>query len=232
MTGCRLWSSWRGTPPAADIDEARWVVADVESSGLDPARDRLLAIAAVAVHFDDAARPGGAGRLPRPRIVLGDSLELRLRQPEAALDRPDKVNILVHGIGVGAQRSGTEPGEALAAWARFIGRSPLVGFHSDFDRRLIDSAGRRQGGSRSTHPWLDLEPLAAVLHDDPRHHPLDHWLQQQGIACLARHQAAADALATAELLLTLWPAVRRRCDGRFRSVEDLARGHRFLAGRG
>ena len=141
-------------------------------------------------------------------------------------------NMLLGQSAPSSALSGLDPAKACEVFRDYIGRSPLVGFHSDFDRRLIDSAGRRQGGSWSAHPWLDLEPLAAVLHDDPRHHPLDHWLQQQGIACLARHQAAADALATAELLLTLWPAVRRRCDGRFRSVEDLARGHRFLAGRG
>ena len=34
----RLWSS-----PVA-LDERRWVVLDVETSGLDPARDRLLAL--------------------------------------------------------------------------------------------------------------------------------------------------------------------------------------------
>ena len=31
------------------LDDSRWVVLDVESSGLDPRRDRLLAVAAVAV---------------------------------------------------------------------------------------------------------------------------------------------------------------------------------------
>ena len=44
----------------------RWVVLDVESSGLDPARDRLLAIAAVAVEV----APG------RPHIACADSFEV------------------------------------------------------------------------------------------------------------------------------------------------------------
>jgi DNA polymerase-3 subunit epsilon len=32
---------------------------------------------------------------------------------------PDKANILLHGIGVGAQRAGMPPAEALAAFARY-----------------------------------------------------------------------------------------------------------------
>lgn len=231
MFGQGLWRSLRRAPQEMVVDEARWVVVDVESSGLDPRRDRLLSIAAIAVHFDTAAPPGGSAGPVRPRIMLSDSLELRLRQPDALLARPDKANVLVHGIGVGAQRTGTEPGEALAAWGHFIGRSPLVGFHSDFDRVLIERACQAQSLIPPPNPWLDLEPLAAVLHDDPRRHSLDHWLRHQGITCLARHRAAADALATAELLLKLWPRLSPRVEGRFAAVQDLASGHRFLPGR-
>ena len=35
--------------PAQDLDDTRWVVLDVESSGLNVSSDRLLAIAAIAV---------------------------------------------------------------------------------------------------------------------------------------------------------------------------------------
>jgi DNA polymerase-3 subunit epsilon len=55
---------WLRGRPAFVADEARWVMLDVETSGLDAARDQLLAIAAIAMEVDwaqpDAA--GGAGR--------------------------------------------------------------------------------------------------------------------------------------------------------------------------
>ncbi|HSV71108.1 MAG TPA: 3'-5' exonuclease [Methylibium sp.] len=216
----RLRSLWSG-PGSGEIDDARWVVVDVESSGLDASRDRLLAIAAVALHFDAARR--------RPRIVLADGFEVVLRQDDA--EPVDKANILLHGIGVGAQRAGVDPPVALARWRDWLGRSPLVAYHGAFDATLIGRAARAQLRADLPNPWLDLAPLAAVLHADPQRRGLDHWLQRHGIACLGRHAAAADALATAELLLALWPALRGRCDGSFAAVEDLSQGQRFLPGR-
>lgn len=181
--------------PAPVLDEQRWVVLDVESSGLRPLTDRLLAIAAIAVRMT----PG------RALIELGDSFEVVLRQPAATV--ADKSNILLHGIGLGAQRAGIEPAQALAAFEKFAGASPLVAFHAAFDRTLIERACVQHLGRRAAHAWLDLEPLAAVLHPLVRARSLDEWMAHFDITCAVRHQAAADALATAELLLKLWPAV-------------------------
>jgi DNA polymerase-3 subunit epsilon len=215
----RLQALWSG-PVLDGIDDDRWVVVDVESSGLDAEHDRLLAIAAIALRFD-ARR--------RPRIVLGDGFEVVLKQDGAA--PVDKANILLHGIGVGAQRAGVAPAVALAAWRGWLGRSPLLAYHAAFDATLIGRAAREHLGADLPNPWLDLEPLAAVVHADPQRRSLDHWLQRHGIACLARHNAAADTLATAQLLLALWPDVARRCGGGFAAVADLAEGQRFLPGR-
>jgi len=215
---------WPGRrKPATDASARRWLVVDVESSGLDAARDRLLAIAAVAVHFDEDFR--------QPRIELADSFEVFIAQPADSIREVDKHNILIHGIGVGAQRAGEDPRTALSAWLTFAGTSPLVAYHSAFDETMINRAMQRVCGRKPPNSWLDLEPLAAVLHEDPRRRALDHWLARHHIDCLLRHQAAADTLATAQLLLSLWPPLRQRVDGRFERVVDLAASHRFLPGR-
>jgi DNA polymerase III subunit epsilon len=177
----------------------RWVVLDVEASGLDARRDRLLVIAAVALRIEDGAAPA---------IDLADSFEVVLRQPEVA---PDKANILLHGIGVGAQREGQEPAVALEAFARWLADAPLVAFHSAFDETLIRRAMQSALGRRLANPWLDLAPVAAALHPGAKARALDDWLQYFAIPCAQRHQAAADTLATAELLLRLWPAIRTEC---------------------
>jgi DNA polymerase-3 subunit epsilon len=225
----RLWSAGSGSKRLASVPD-RWVLVDVESSGLDARRDRLLAIAACAVHFEQAhADPRARAR---PHIVLTDSFEAVLRQDESKVQAVDKQNILIHGIGVGTQRTGVDPTAALSAWRDYVGHSPLVAYHSDFDQTMIDRACRQHLGEVIRNPWLDLEPLAAVLHQDPRRWPLDHWLDRYQIRCLTRHQAAADTLATAQLLLRLWPMVPelvRRAG--FEGVRDHAAGHRFIAGR-
>jgi DNA polymerase-3 subunit epsilon len=213
----RWWPGARGaqvqTPP-------RWVVLDVESSGLDPARDCLLAIAAVAV----AVAPG------RPHIACGDSFEVLLGHPAAqAAGAPvDKANILVHGLGVGAQARGTPPVQALQAFEAWVAGAPCVGFHVDFDRVLIERAFRQHLGRVPGWQWLDLEPLAALSRPGAPRRALDDWLADYGIPCAARHQAAADALATAELLLRLWPFLSRERATTFEACRRLAARRRWL----
>jgi DNA polymerase III subunit epsilon len=209
-------SAWWRRGAATAADDARWVLLDVESSGLDPTRDRLLAIAAIAL-----TRQAGA-----PRLALGDSFEVLLRQPDAPVD---KANILVHGIGVGAQRGGAEPAQALAAFERWVGRSPLLGFHVAFDEALIQRAMRATLGRALANPWIDLADVARVVRPDVTGRSLDEWMDALGVRCAVRHQAAADTLATAELLLKLWPQVLAQRQGDdWRALSRLAAQRRWL----
>jgi DNA polymerase-3 subunit epsilon len=209
---------WRAPP----VDDNRWVVLDVESSGLDPARDDLLAIAALALRFADGT----------PRLCLADSFEVVLRRDRAQVD---KANILVHGIGVGAQRSGVEPAPALRAFGQWLGTSPLIAFHSAFDETLIQRAMHAVLGQRLRNPWVDLAQLAEVAAPKVRAKSLDEWLVQYSITCAVRHQAAADTLATAELLLRLWPALRpqlpKAAPPGFAALRRLADQRRWLNAR-
>jgi DNA polymerase-3 subunit epsilon len=202
---------------AARPDPRRWIVLDVEASGLDAARDRLLAIAAVALQVE----PGQT-----PRIGLGDSFEVVLRHDDAPVD---KANILLHGIGVGAQREGADTPAALAAFERWVGAAPLIGFHVAFDRTLIQRAMQGALGRVLPNPWLDLEPVAAVLRPDVPARSLDEWLAALDVRCAVRHQAAADALATAELLQRLWPAIAATGASDFAALQRLAGQRRWLA---
>lgn len=207
------WQRWTGRGSAP----ARWIVLDVESSGLDPHHDRLLAIAALAVDT------GGV----RPLLCPGDSFEVVLRHQ---VEQADKANILVHGIGVGAQRGGVEPAQALAAFEAFVGDSPLVGFHAAFDRVLIERHQRAVSGRRLRNPWLDLADLAPVLCPAVRAHALDEWLAHFGITVAVRHQAASDTWATAELLQRLWPLARAQGAGtELSALARLAASRRWLS---
>ncbi|NJM31985.1 MAG: 3'-5' exonuclease [Limnobacter sp.] len=200
----------------------RWVIVDVESSGLNPNKDRLLSIAACAVRFDVQGKPV---------VAMSDSFEVVIRQPENPQQAVDKNNILIHGIGLGAQRTGVHAQEALLAFLEYVGNSPLLAFHSWFDEILINRALKKELGRLTHKHWLDLEHLAAVLHQENHQLPLDIWMQRYDITCQARHQAAADVLATAQLFLKLWPLLVRRKARDWKSLKRIAAALVTLPGR-
>jgi DNA polymerase-3 subunit epsilon len=161
-----------------------FVVADVETSGLNPFRDRLLSIGAVIV------RDG--------RIDLGHAFESVLRQPAPS----DEHNILVHGIDGTTQMGGQDPVEVLAAFLAFAGCAPVVGYHVDFDRIMIERAMRRVLRIRPHNDWIDLAQVLPALFPERARmgRGLDYWAALFGIENPARHNALADAFATAQLL--------------------------------
>lgn len=189
----RRWSAlpeFDGKRPAGG---GRWVVVDVESSGLDPLRDRLIAIGALAV-VDGA-------------VDLADSFEVVLRQEEAS----STPNIEVHGIGGAEQRGGEDSPRALADFLTFIGKDPLVAFHAPFDEAMLQRAISATLGVSFKRPWLDLADVAPLAWPPASRKPrgLDAWLAHFGIPIAHRHRAIADCLATAQLLLRTLPEAPR-----------------------
>ncbi len=203
--------AWKALP-AADADQSvatgRFVVVDVESSGLDPRRDQLIAIGAVAV-VDS-------------QIRIQDSFEIVLQQAQASA----RDNILIHGIGGTVQREGVPPDEALITFLEFVGKDPLIAFHVAFDQKMINRALKACLGLRLEHPWLDLAFLAPALEPRIARHTrtLDDWMARFGIGNYARHSALADALATAELFLALRPLLAARKATSFRDMKMLEAG--------
>lgn len=185
-----LWRALVGGTrrPATRANAQRWVVVDTETSGLDPLRDRLISIGAVAV--DDGA------------IALDDSFEVVLRGEASG----DAANIAIHGLGRDAQAAGMPAKAAIEAFCDWVGDAPCVGYHANFDREVLRRAFADAGVAGVDRPWLDLAPLATALLPGAQRRAdasLDDWLAAFGIECEFRHNAASDALATAELLLRL-----------------------------
>lgn len=217
--GARALEAWSGLRPQDErlpFEATRFCVVDTETSGLDPRRDDLLAVGAVEVL-------GGA---------LGASFETELRP--ARVSAPD--NVLIHGIGHDRQRGAREPAEALVEFLAFAGRPVFVAHHAAFDAAVVSRALRSHLGVRLPGEWLDPGLLLPELVRDgaPRGRDLDPWLERFGIACVARHSAAADAHATAQLLLVILARARvqgitdvhglRRVQQRARSRDGEAAG--------
>lgn len=201
-----LQSLFKGKRP----EVRRWIVLDVETSGLNTHSDRLLAIAAVALDVSPD--------FERIAIVIGDSYEAVLKQ-----DLPSsKDNILIHRIGEQAQADGRPPIEVLEEFRAWLGDCPLLAFHSAFDEAMLNRAYELAGLKPLQNEWLDIEPLAKITGVNPSLRALDDWLGHFGIECAVRHQAAADTFATAELLMRLWPYLKREA-GSWSSLRNIAR---------
>lgn len=191
-------------------------MVDVESSGLDTASDALLAVAAVAVRVD---WPNG-----RLAINPADSFEALLYQPDIV---SSKDNIMLHGIGVDAQRQGLAPDVAMQAFCAFVDSSPLLAFHAAFDRAMIDRQLRQLRMPALHSPWVDVEHLCGLTHEGVKARSLDDWMAYFSIDCAVRHQAASDAFAQCEVLQRIWPKIRERGKN-WHAVERLARQRHWL----
>jgi len=191
----------------APLRALRWVVVDCESSGLDPRRDRLLSIGAVAV------REG--------RVDHADAFGAILRQQEAS----DVQNILIHGIGGDAQLGGGDPAVVLEDFVRYVGDGTPVAFHAPFDRALL-----KRAMPHWKRRWLDLAQLAPALLPLRARSctSLDDWLAAFAIGHPARHDAVADAYATAQLLLVLLAETERQGLAVAGDLFAAERGRRWL----
>ena len=192
--------------------QARYVVADVETSGLDVRRDRLISIGAVAVKSG--------------LIDPGDAFEVVLRQEQAS----DTRNILIHGIGGMQQREGMDPVTALLGFLEFLGNDALVAYHASFDEVMIGRAMSDVLGLDFRPPWIDLAwilpRLCPEIHDGLA--DLDLWLDAFGIPVLVRHNALADALATAQLLQLALPRAARAGAVTPRRLLEMEKARRWL----
>jgi len=196
----------------AGLGGSRIVVVDVETTGLNLASDHLIAIGAVAIH--------------NGHIALADSFEEVLRQKTES----GKANILVHGIGGSAQRAGLPPEEALLAFLEYLDGAPFFAFHVAFDETMLRKACKKFLGINFRHAWVDLAYLLPELFPDyaKKYHALDDWLAHFSIGNDARHNALADALATAQLGLIALRAARARRAPDFKSLQNMEKAQRWL----
>ena len=184
----RRLAAWRCLPePDAAVAPRRWVVIDTETSGLDSVRGKLISIGAVAI--EDGA------------IVVEPSFEVVLRQEIASA----RANIELHGVGAAAQTQGEDPARALLGFLEFVRKDPLVAYHVAFDAAFLRRAIRAQLGMRFGGEWVDIAVLAPLKLSDRQpgrvrgRFALDDWLARLRIDPGARHNALADAYATAQL---------------------------------
>jgi DNA polymerase-3 subunit epsilon len=162
----------------------RYIVADVETSGLNMREDKLISIGAVAV--------------VNGLIDFNDAFQVVLRQDEVSTN----ANILIHGIGGSEQSDGMDPADALIAFLQYVGKSSLFAYHAYFDQTMIARAMKEYLGLKFDQQWIDLAWVTPDLFRDliDDQVDMDVWLALFGIENIQRHNAVSDAFATAQML--------------------------------
>jgi DNA polymerase-3 subunit epsilon len=210
------FAAWQALPTTAldvPFTKTRCVVVDVETTGLDLMHDRLISIGAVA--------------LVNGKIALNDSFYVVLQQQNAS----EKSNILLHGIGTAAQLEGEPPVEVLLAFLEYLGKDPLIAFHVTFDATMIKRALSEYLGFSFKHPWLDLAYVMPGLNHllARKYRALDDWIGHFGIRIEVRHNALADALATAQLLQIALAQGGKKNIYDFAGLLDLEKAQRWVS---
>jgi DNA polymerase-3 subunit epsilon len=180
--------SWSDDTP---IDRIRFVVLDSETTGLNPARDRLITIGTVAVMDRE--------------IVLEDSFSALIR-----MERNTEA-VTVHGVTRDESLKGMEEGQALELFLEHLGDGVIVGHHIGHDIATFDAAYGRHWGVQLLNRSLDtmdltlhLERAGAFDGRAPiRQFTLDALCDMFDVIPHDRHTAGGDAFITAQVFLRL-----------------------------
>jgi DNA polymerase III subunit epsilon len=187
--------------PSGDtpIREVPFVVLDLETTGLNPAKDRVLNLAAIPVLGMD--------------IRADQALDFYL-SPEYF----DPASIPVHEIMPG-KAEGPMPTEAevLSAFLRMGAGAVWVAHFGDIDRGFLQGMAMRAGAFQLCNPILDTAKLLPRVDDfyrevshQPNEWKLERVCQRLDIPAHGMHTAAGDAFATAILLLKMLRLLEKR----------------------
>ncbi|WP_092385740.1 3'-5' exonuclease [Halopseudomonas salegens] len=184
-------------PPQTDqqpLHASRLIVLDLETSGLNLYRDQVLSIGAVAIE--------------QGAIDMGQQFECTLFRPGHKVTEA----VLLHGIAPSDIALGCAAADGLLDFLEFARGCVLFAFHAPFDQRMLGRSLKQDLGYRLQHRFIDVADMAPMLFPqaDVGRGGLDDWLTYFGLLNSARHNAAADAQATAELLLILLSKARQQ----------------------
>jgi DNA polymerase III epsilon subunit-like protein len=187
-----LWRSGGnvdGTSLDALIEEG-FVALDIETTGLDPRRDRVVEVAAIPF-VGGQPRPGYVSRVDPGGPVPPDSIRIHGLRDEDLLGAPAL-------------------GDVLERLEPVCSGRVLTGHGVAFDLAVLDRERKTLGLRALTNIALDTRRLAIALHPDWPDHGLDAVAARAGIGILGRHTAEGDALAAGGLLLTFVEEARMR----------------------
>jgi len=168
-------------------DDISFAVVDVETTGIDPARDRIIQMAAVVVNT-------------RGEVVEEWTTVVRPESPGEYRHGAEHI----HGISADEVEAGMPLSKALSTlWSMSSGRV-FTAHNARFDIGFLHAESERVGLDNRIEKWVDtLELSRRVDTTRQRRHSLEALCAHYGIERERAHEAHSDASATARLLFTL-----------------------------
>ena len=190
-------TAWRDRLfPSPDLDSLVIWALDLEMSGLDAARDQILAVGMVPI------RNG--------IIRYGDRFESLVRPPD--LPGLSSEGMRAHHLLPADLEAAPPLAEVLPQIDRRLREGPLLLHFADVDRAFLESSYRTHGLTWPSPPVIDTVGLLLKLqrrleqwtpNPAPRRTALADARAAVGLPAYREHDALCDALATAELFLAL-----------------------------
>jgi CBS domain-containing protein len=183
------------------------VVVDTETTGLEPAKARVVEIGAVRIVRGrrDGAPP--FRRLVRPGVPI----------PAAATR--------VHGIDDTALAGASSFAEVWPDFTRYLGDTLVIGHSIGFDLAVLKRECERADIAWVRPRTLDTRLLAEVAEPELAGYSLDELAAWLGVEVAGRHSAIADAGMTAQVFTALLPKLR---EGGIRTLGEAMRACRAL----
>lgn len=200
-----LWSLRRNQALRVPLDEARFTVVDLETTGGRAGPGTIIEIGAYRMHgrrildfFQTLVRPHG----PIPRFITG----LTSITNEMVREAPPIEDV-------------------LPAFRDFLGDSVLVAHNAAFDYSFLDFEFRRIFGIGLENPVLCTLKMARRFLPSLKRKRLDALAEHFGLSTEGRHRGLGDARMAAELLSIFIDIASRMGLGRLdRLIDDHQRG--------
>ena len=166
------------------LGQSTFVVLDVETTGLSPAHDHVIEIAALRL------RHGGIAETFQTLIDPGVGVPLEITR--------------LTGLTDGALHGQPRFEQVVEPLLAFLDADPLVAHNALFDYSFVREECRRAGYAYTARTFCTAR-LGRRLLPALRRQSLDALLRALGIEAPDRHRAASDAQATAAAFLALLP---------------------------
>jgi DNA polymerase-3 subunit epsilon len=195
--------------PSTPWREADFCVIDVETTGLDPADDEIISVAAL--------------HITRGRLRLDDAL-YRLVRPRRM---PGQETIVIHGLRRAELVDAAPFAETLDGLLDALTGRAMVAHVASIEEGFLGAAFR-DSGIRLINPIVDTAALAAELFRlrervPPRPLGLAPLADALGLPVHRPHEADGDALTTAQVFLALAAHLDRFSPQTVGSMERLSR---------